>query len=51
MAVPISYICKHNNDDFKIVGIAKHGRDHKYDLYKPMVNGKEKFTRLLIKWR
>lgn len=51
MAVPISYICKHNNDDFKIVGISKHGRDHKYDLYKPMVNGKEKFTRLLIQRR
>lgn len=51
IAVPISYICKHNPDDFEIVGIAKHGKDHKYDLCIPKVNGKEKFTRLLIKRR
>lgn len=51
IAVPISYICKHNNKDFKIVGIAKHGSDNKYDLFKPIVNGKEKFTRLLIQRR
>lgn len=51
IAVPISYICKYNNDDFQIVGIAKHGSDSKYDLCKPIVNGKEKFTRLLIKRR
>lgn len=49
MAAPISYICKHNSKDFDIVGIAKHGRDHKYDLCKPVVNGKEKFTRLVIR--
>lgn len=49
MAVPISYIVKHNSQQFNIVGIAKHGRDNKYDLCKPIVNGKEKFARLLIK--
>lgn len=51
IAVPISYICKHNNEDFKIVGIAKHGKDNKYDLCRPFVNGKEKYTRLLIQRR
>lgn len=51
IAVPISYICKHNNDDFQIVGIASHGTDSKYDLCKPIVNGKQKFKRLLIKRR
>lgn len=51
IAVSISYICKHNNEDFKIVGIAKHGKDNKYDLCRPFVNGKEKYTRLLIQRR
>lgn len=51
IAVPISYICKHNNEDFKIVGMAKHGKDNKYDLCRPFVNGKEKYTRLLIQRR
>lgn len=51
IAVPISYICKHNSNDFKIIGIAKHGSDNKYDIVKPIINGKEKFTRLLIKRR
>lgn len=51
IAVPISYICKHNSSDFKIVGIAKHGSDSKYDIVKPKINGKEKFTRLLIQRR
>lgn len=48
MAIPVSYIVKHNTNQFNIIGIAKHGSDHKYDLLKPVVNGKEKFTRLLI---
>lgn len=51
IAVLISYICKHNSNDFKIVGIASHGTDSKYDLCKPFVNGKEKFKRLLIQRR
>lgn len=51
LAVPISYIVKHSSEQFDIVGICRHGLDHKYDLCKPIVNGKEKFTRLLIKRR
>ena len=49
IAVPISYICKHNADDFDIVAIAKHGKDHKYDICRPFVNGVEKYTRLVIR--
>lgn len=49
IAVPISYICKHNADDFDIVGIAKHGKDHKYDICRPFVNGVEKYARLVIR--
>lgn len=49
IAVPISYIIKHNSEQFDIIGIVKHGKDHKYDICNPIVNGKEKFARLLIK--
>ena len=49
IAVPISYICKHNADDFDIVGIIKHGKDHKYDICRPFVNGVEKYTILVIR--
>lgn len=49
MGIPISYIVKHDKTQFEIVGIAKHGKDHKYDICKPIVNGKEKFTRLIIR--
>lgn len=49
IAVPISYICKHNTDDFDIRGIIKHGKDHKYDICRPFVNGVEKYTRLVIR--
>lgn len=49
IAVPISYICKHNADDFEIRGIIKHGKDHKYDICRPFVNGVEKYTRLVIR--
>lgn len=36
-------------DDFDIVGIIKHGKDHKYDICRPFVNGVEKYTRLVIR--
>lgn len=38
-----------NADDFDIVGIIKHGKDHKYDICRPFVNGVEKYTRLVIR--
>jgi len=51
MGVPVTYLKYHNNDDFEIIGEANHGSDNEYDLFKPQVNGKETFKRILIKRR
>jgi len=42
---------KYNPDQFEIVGILNHGCDSEYDLAKPILNGKEKFSRILIRRR
>lgn len=49
MGVPISFLGKHNPNQFEIIGEANHGSDNQYDLFKPIVNGKELFPRILIK--
>lgn len=49
MGVPITYIKYHNNTQFEIVGEANHGSDNEFDLFKPKVNGKELFKRILIR--
>lgn len=49
MGVPITYIKYHNGSQFEIVGEANHGSDNEFDLFKPKVNGKELFKRILIK--
>ena len=51
MGVPLSYLQYHNPDEFEIVGEANHGTDNEYDLFKPMLNGKLVFKRLLIRRR
>jgi len=51
MGVPVTYLKYHNDDDFEIIGEANHGSDNEYDLFKPQVNGKETFKRILIKRR
>ena len=51
MGVPLTYLKYHNDDDFEIVGEANHGSDNEYDLFKPQINGKETFKRILIKRR
>lgn len=50
MGVPLTYL-KYHNDDFEIVGEANHGSDNQYDLFKPQINGKDVFKRILIKRR
>ena len=50
MGVPISFIGKYNPEQFQIIGEANHGSDNQYDLCKPIVNGKEIYPRILIKW-
>ncbi len=49
MGVPITIINKYNTEQFEIVGEANHGSDSKYDIFKPTINGKEKFKRILIR--
>ena len=51
MGVPITYLKYHNESQFAIVGEANHGSDNEFDLFKPKVNGKELFKRILIKRR
>ena len=49
MGVPISFLDKYNPTQFEIVGEANHGSDNEFDLFKPLINGKAKFKRILIR--
>lgn len=49
MGVPITFLKYYNGLQFEIVGEANHGSDNKFDLFKPKINGKEIFKRILIK--
>lgn len=51
MGVPLTYLKYHDEEMYEIVGEANHGSDNEYDLFKPLVNGKETFKRILIKRR
>ena len=49
MGVPITIVDKLNPDQFEIVGEANHGSDNEFDLFKPTINGKDVFKRILIR--
>lgn len=49
MGVPITYLKYHNQAQFEIVGEANHGSDNEFDLFKPIVNGKQLFKKILIR--
>lgn len=49
MGVPITIINRYNSEQFEIIGEANHGSDNDYDLFKPTINGKLLFKRILIK--
>lgn len=49
MGVPLTYLKYHNDKQFEIVGEANHGSDNEYDLFKPIIDGKEIFKRILIR--
>jgi hypothetical protein len=49
MGVPITFLNKYNPNQFELIGVANHGKDNKYDLFPPKVNGKDIYTRILIK--
>ena len=47
---PTSKLQRHNlAKDFDIIGEANHGSDSDFDLFKPVLNGKDKFKRLVIR--
>ena len=49
MGVPITIINRYNSEQFEIIGEANHGSDNEYDLFKPTINGKQLFKRILIR--
>lgn len=49
MGVPITFLYKYNPSQFQIIGEANNGSDNEYDLFKPKINGKYIFKRILIK--
>ena len=49
MGVPITIINRYNSEQFEIVGEANHGSDNQYDLFKPTIDGKLLFKRILIR--
>ena len=49
MGVSVGILIKHNPQQFEIVGEANNGSDGPLDLFKPFVNGKQKYKRLLIR--
>lgn len=49
MGVPITIINRYNSEQFEIIGEANHGSDNQYDIFKPILNGKETFKRILIR--
>lgn len=49
MGVPLTYLKYHNPYQFEIIGEANHGSDNEFDLFKPTINGKEIFKRILIR--
>ena len=51
MGVPLTYLKYHNDTQFEIIGEANHGSDNEFDLFKPRVNGKDIFKRILIRKR
>ena len=48
MGVPITFMDKYNPSQFTIVGILNHGCDSEYDLAKPVINGTELYTRIIV---
>ena len=49
MGVPISYLMHHNPEQFEIVGKLSHGSDNEFDYANTMIDGKKKYTRILIR--
>ena len=51
MGVPITFLKYYDEKSYEIIGEANHGSDNEFDLFKPVINGKETFKRILIRKR
>ena len=51
MGVPVTFLDRYNPEQFELIGEAKHGIDGEFDRFSPAINGKDMFTRLLIRNR
>lgn len=51
MGVPITFMYKYNPDQFEILGVFNHGSDSEFDLAKPVLKGKELYSRIAIRHR
>lgn len=49
MGVPITFLDKYNPEQFEIVGELNNGSDNEWDYAKPMIDGKVKYARILIR--
>ena len=49
MGVPITFLDKYNTEQFEILGELIHGSSNEFDYAKPMIDGKMKYTRILIR--
>lgn len=49
MGVPITFLDKYNPEQFEIVGELNHGSDNEFDYANPMIEGKVKYMRILIR--
>lgn len=49
MGVPITFLYSYNPKQFEIVGDACNGSDSIYDLFKPRLNNKFIYKRILIR--
>jgi hypothetical protein len=49
MAVPLTILGKYNPNQFEIIGEANHGSDNPFDLFKPILNGKAVYKRILVR--
>nr|WP_315125823.1 adenine-specific methyltransferase EcoRI family protein [uncultured Porphyromonas sp.] len=51
MGVPITYLDKHNPDQFEIIGLMASTAIDEYNFGYPYINGKKKYARILIRKR
>ena len=51
MGVPITFLDKHDPEQFEIIGLFNHGKDGPWDFCTPIVNGVAKFKRIAIRRR